>query len=52
MDGLFWTSYGIFAGLALGLGGTALGILVARARLDARLHAGPGSTKFVPHERR
>ncbi len=32
MHGLFWMSYGILAGLALGLSGLAIGILVARHR--------------------
>jgi len=36
MAGLFWTSYGILAGLALGLSGIATGILVARRRVALR----------------
>lgn len=36
MEDMFWTSYGIFAGLALGLGGLVTGILVARDRIDAK----------------
>lgn len=36
MAGLFWTSYGVLAGLALGLSGLATGILVARRRVALR----------------
>jgi hypothetical protein len=39
MDGLFWTSYGILAGLALGFTGLATGVLVARRRVELRILA-------------
>jgi hypothetical protein len=39
MDGLFWTSYGILAGLALGFTGLATGILVARRRVELHVVA-------------
>ena len=46
MDGLFWMSYGILAGLALGLSGIATGLLVVRHR------AGLSAVRAKPLNRR
>ena len=36
MGDMFWTSYGVIAGVALGSAATVIGLLVAQARIDAR----------------
>jgi hypothetical protein len=53
MAGFFWTSYAVLAGTALGLGGTAIGLIVARNRIaqtstprsPTKLHISPSARR-------
>jgi hypothetical protein len=53
MVGMFWTSYAVLAGTALGFAGTAIGLIVARdRRARPSTHSDPERSQFSPSKRR